>query len=127
MTDKNKAQFELINESLWLLLKKYVKDDKPYKGIMKDLFSLYIKYDTMDNRLTEEWWKVAIDEAFMKYPEKYKDSEYKDFCGDLAIGFCDSWEYEKKGHTDYRWFYGAISKAFLNEWERLKKQIKTNG
>ena len=120
MTDKHKAQFELINESLWLLLKKYVKDDKPYKEIMKDLFKLYIAYDISEKRFTDEWWEEAI-KKFMDYPQKYKDSELKDFAGDLAIGFCDVWEREKKlTIIDNVDFYRCVCKTFLKEWGRLK-------
>lgn len=119
MTDKHKAQFELINESLWLLLKKYVKDDIPYKQIMKDLFTLYVGYDNSKSRMSDEWWEESVNKL-MIYPEVHKDSELKDFAGDLAIGFCDVWEREKKGYAEQIDFYRCVSKAFVKEWERLK-------
>lgn len=119
MTDKQRGHFELINESVWLLLKKYVKDDEIYKQIMKDVFRLYVKFDNADNKLSDTWWEEVI-QKFKDYPEKYKDTELKDFAADFGIGICDYWEIEKKRTPTYTDFYKCICKAFVNEWERLK-------
>ena len=125
MTDKQKAQFELVNNSVWLLLKGYVKDDKPYKTVMSEMYKLYLAKDDCKDLISDEWWDDVINGTFMKYPEKYKGTELENFVVDLAIGFCDVWEQEKKGNTEYWDFYKCISKAFLHEWERLRGEKET--
>lgn len=119
MTDKQKNQFDLINNSLWLLVKGYVTDDKPYKSIMSETFRLFMTYDVEKNKFSDEWWE-EVTKKFMDYPQLYKDTKLKDFAGDLGIGFCNYWEREKKKPVDYVDFYNCISKAFIREWERLK-------
>lgn len=125
MEEKYKKQFELINDSLWLLIKKYVKDINTYKNIMSGAFNLYMVMDKK-KRFTEEWWNEAI-EVMMSFPEKYKATEYRSFVGDLCIGFNDYWELAQHNKESYIEFYKCISKAFINEWERLKneKEVKT--
>ena len=119
MDVKHKAQFELVNNSLWLLLKGYVKDDKPYKSIMSELFKLYMNCDMAENKLSDEWFEEST-KNFMEYPNSHKGTELENFAGDLAIGFCDVWEQEKKGNKDYLSFYKCVSKAFINEWVRIR-------
>lgn len=124
MTAKQKAQFELINNSLWLLVKNYIKDAPPYKTIMGDLFNMYCAYDNSDVKFTDAWWEEVI-KKFTLYAEKYKKTALEDFAGELALGFCDVWEQEKKGNADYLTYYSKISRAFIKEWGRLREKEDT--
>lgn len=120
LSNRHKAQFELMNNSLWLLIKGYVKDESVYKKIMSDLFFKFVEYDLKDDKLADSWWEI-VNKDFMVYPEGYKDTELKDFVGELAIGYCDFWEREKKyRYVGWYDFYTCISLAFVNEWGRLK-------
>lgn len=114
-----KARHELLNESLWLLLKKYIKDNESYKKVIMDLFKMYVGYDNSDKKFSDEWWEEVINK-FQDYPEKYKKTELEDFACDLAICFCGVWEREKKVEVNNVDFYRVMCKAFINEWGRLR-------
>lgn len=68
---------------------------KPYHAIMVDLWRIFIK-DRTSAEYTDAWWKEVTDEYFA-YRDKYKDTPYLNYIGDLSI-------------------------AFLNELERVGKQ-----
>ena len=127
MTEDQKKKFELINNSLWLLLKAYVKDDKPYKTIMSEFFKGYIEKTKLDNKFSDEWWDKVIVHDFMTIADKYKGTEYEDFAARFGMGFCDYWELEMKNKSNYLEFYKCMSKAFVKEWEKLhgKTEKKT--
>ena len=119
MKAKYKSEFELINNSLWLLLKPYVEDDKLYKKIMSEVFNIYIEKDQDKNKFSDEWFDSLRD--LYNVPEKYKTNQ--GICGfgaDLADDFYDwlKWQYKSDGNI--KDFYRIISNSFLNEWERLR-------
>ena len=118
---KHEKEFELINNSLWLLLKKYVKDDKPYKQIMSDLFIIYMSKDRAKNKFSEEW-KESLVELY-NVPEKYKC--FPDACGfgaEFAECLQRYLEYQEHHKCSFEDFYRYVSKAYLIEWERLKNE-----
>jgi hypothetical protein len=120
MIKKHEEQFCLINDSLWLLIKGYVKQEKVYKGIMSDVLMIYIKNDQLPNKFTEQWWKEALENKLMMYPEHYKDTEYADFVGRFCIGISDYWAIEQQRKTDNVDFYKCVAPAFVREWEKLR-------
>lgn len=125
MDKKHVEQFELINNSLWLLIKKYVTDDMPYKAIMSDLFCIYVIKDTDKNKFTDEWWDSLIE--IYDSVEKYKaNQEVCGFGAEIAICFQQYFELECKQSVSLLDFYQAISPAFIGEWERLKGYGKSN-
>lgn len=120
---KHKAEFELINNSLWLLLKGYVKDAAPYKHVMSDLFNVYMRKDLSGNKFSEEWKDSLIE--FYDVPERYKDSQ--DACGfsvELAECLQKYLEFQEHHKCSYEDFYRFVSKAYLIEWERLRNESK---
>ncbi len=119
---KHKAEFELINNSLWLLLKVYIKDVEPYKQIMSDLFNVYMRKDLASDKFSEEWKDSLIE--FYDIPDKYRKSQ--DACGfgvELAECFQRYLEYQEHHKCGYEDFYNHISKAYLIEWERLRNEM----
>ena len=121
MTKREKERFELINDSLWLLIKKYIKDDKPYKDIMKDLFSIYMVKERAADKFSEKWWQSLIE--LYDCPERYsKNQRVCEFGADMADCIFEYFKGAERGlDSNYR-FYKHISKAFLNEWGRLKDE-----
>lgn len=125
MTEKHKAQFELLNNSLWVLLKQYVKDDKPYKAIMSELFLLYVKKDTDKNKFTDEWWESLRD--IYDCVDKYKvNQEVCGFGAEMALCLQQYFELEARKAASLLDFYKEISPAFIGEWERLKGYGKSD-
>lgn len=121
---KHETEFELINNSLWLLLKNYVKDVEIYKHVMSDLFMIYIKKDLAENKFSEEWKDSLID--LFNVPEKYRKSQ--DACGfgcELAECFQRYLEYQEHHKCGYEDFYRFLSKAYLIEWERLRSEMQS--
>lgn len=119
MDAKYKDQFELINNSLWLLIKPYAKDDKKYKNIMSELFKNYMECDKTKAKFTDEWWEQVG--KIYDIPEKHrKDQGLCGFAADLAEGFYSYFKLQNKRDVSILDFYRTISQPFLNEWERLK-------
>lgn len=115
---KHEREFELINNSLWLLLKQYVKDDKSYKQVMSDLFVIYMKKDLAKDKFSEEWKDSLID--FYNIPEKCRSNQgLCGFAAELAECFQRYLEYQERHKYGFVDFYRFISKAYLIEWERL--------
>ena len=124
MTKENKPLFEILN-NLWLLVKPYVKDEKPYKQIMTDTFNMMVK--DRGERYTDEWWKSVVDT--LNYPEKYKGTEYVEFAADLAMAINYFWQFDEKmvrkgEKASYHDFMNYVSKAFINEWGKLRDEKK---
>lgn len=118
---KHESEFELINNSLWLLLKQYVKDVAPYKQVMSDLFMIYMKKDLAKDKFSDKWKDSLID--FYNIPEKCKSNQgLCGFAAELAECFQKYLEYQEKHECAYEDFYRFISKAYLIEWERLKNE-----
>ncbi len=120
MIKKHEEQFSLINDSLWLLIKRYVTNERIYKGIMSDVFLIYIKYDQQPDKFSNNWWKAANEDRLMMYPEHYKNTEYADFAGRFCIGISEYWALEQKRKTDNVDFYKCVAPAFIREWEKLR-------
>lgn len=119
MNDKYKDQFELINNSLWLLIKPYIKDDKPYKNIMSELFTTYMSLDQKKNKYSDEWWEST--RALYDCPEKFKDNQ--NLCGfaaELADTFYELFKLKSRREVNISTYYKTISRPFLIEWGRLK-------
>lgn len=118
---KHEREFELINNSLWLLLKQYVKDVAPYKQVMSDLFMIYMKKDLDKDKFSEVWKDSLID--FYNIPEKCRNNQgLCGFAAELAECFQKYLEYQEKHECTCVDFYRFISKAYLIEWERLKNE-----
>lgn len=118
---RHEAEFELINNSLWLLLKRYIKDVGPYKQIMSDLFYVFMRKDLAKDKFSEEWKDSLIE--FYDVPERYRKSQ--DACGfgvELAECLQRYLEYQEHHGASYEDFYRFVSKAYLIEWERLKDE-----
>lgn len=123
MEDKYKVQFELLNNSLWMLIKSYISDDKPYKKIMSELFNIYIEKDKSFDSESDLWWD-SLRELY-NCPDKYRGN--KDICGfgaDLADDFHELFKLKAKRDISNLDFYRVISPAFIHEWERLKNAKK---
>lgn len=119
MKPKHKAEFELINNSLWLLLKPYVQDEAIYKKIMSEIFNVYMIKDTNKDKFSDTWFESLRD--LYDVPEKYK--KYQEVCGfgaDLADCFYEWLNWQYKSDDNIKDFYRIISNSFLNEWERLR-------
>ena len=126
MKQRHKSEFELINNSLWLLLKPYVQDEKLYKKVMSEIFNIYISKDTAKDKFSDDWFDSLRD--LYEVPEKYKKNQ--DICGfgeDLADGFYDWFCWQHKENENINEFYRIISNSFLNEWERLRDGRKNVG
>lgn len=109
---------------MWLLLKKYIKDDKPYKEIMKELFKVFVEKDKAEDKFSDSWWESTVD--LYNIPEKYKGQDICGFGADLAEGFYQYFlneERQKLEDTEeHLEFYRFISEAFLREWWRLRNE-----
>lgn len=124
MRQRHKSEFELINNSLWLLLKPYVQDEAIYKKIMSEIFNVYMIKDTDKDKFSDAWFESLRD--LYDVPEKYK--KYQEVCGfgaDLADGFYEWLEWQYKSNDSIKEFYRIISDSFLSEWERLKDGCKS--
>lgn len=71
---------------------------KIYYTILVDLWRLFIKPRKLQT-FTDEWWEEVIKE-YTAYTNRYKNTQFEDYCGELAI-------------------------SFLNEYERCSKKEKT--
>lgn len=121
---KHKAEFELINNSLWLLLKPYVHDDAPYKKIMSEIFNTYVSKDMAENKFSDDWFDSLRD--LYDVPERFKtNQEVCGFGADLADCFYEWLNWQYKSNDNIKDFYRIISSSFLNEWERLKNECKS--
>ncbi len=121
---KHKAEFELINNSLWLLLKPYVHDDAPFKKIMSEIFNTYVSKDMAENKFSDDWFDSLRD--LYDVPERFKtNQEVCGFGADLADGFYEWLNWQYKANDNIKQFYRIISESFLNEWERLKNEHKS--
>ncbi len=120
MNKKHKAQFDLINNSLWLLIKNKIKDGSEYKNAMSEILKLYIKYDEKE-KFTDEWWESVISD-FENHIDKYKGTKIESFIGDFGLSLCDYWEFESKNKSTNLDFYKYVCKAFVNEWEKISEK-----
>lgn len=119
MTKEQKDHFEIINNSLWLLLKGKVKNEKAYKDIMSELFNLCFKHEAEKNKFSDEWWDSLID--LYNVPEKYKqDQELCGFGANLADDIYDWFKMQSKGKNTNLDFYFAVCPAFIKAWEAVK-------
>jgi hypothetical protein len=121
MTDKQKAHFELINNSLWLLLKPYVKDEKAYKDVMSEIIKLCFKHEDEKDRYSDEWW-IRIKDLW-DCPEKFKKNQ--DVCGfgaEMVIVLNKYFETDSRKEVSNLEFYQIVSEAFIKEWERLRDE-----
>lgn len=119
MKPRHKSEFELINNSLWLLLKPYVQDEAIYKKIMSEIFNTYVSKDMAENKFTDDWFDSLRD--LYDVPERFKtNQEVCGFGADLADGFYDWLKWQYKSDDNIKDFYRIISNSFLNEWERLR-------
>ena len=125
MDTKYIDQFELINNSLWLLLKKYVSDDKPYKSIMSELFNIFMESDKKENKYTDEWWENVG--RLYDCPDKYRKQDICVFAIELADSFYEYFKLQKKRKVTIDDYYRLISKPFLLEWQRLKSSGNHTG
>lgn len=116
LADKElKSLFEIFN-NMWLLVKPYVEDEKPYKKIMSDIF--YLTARDRGDKYTEKWWDSTRD--LWDYPERYKGTEYVEFATNIVISLMNYWQYASRNKATHYDFMVHIGKAFVNEWERLK-------
>lgn len=122
MTKEQKPLFEILN-TFWNLLKPYAdaEDEKAYKKIMTDNFTMLVKDRGV--KFSDEWYESVSE--FVNYPDKYKNTKYVEFAADLAIAITDYWSWEHhKGSADHYDFLVYVSKAFINEWERVRANGK---
>lgn len=119
MDAKYKDQFEMLNNSLWLLIKGYLEDIEPYKAAMSELFKLYIECDKAPKKFSDEWWNGS--RKIIDCPDRYKGKQVCEFTAEMAIAFCNLFEYESKhGKVSSLEYYRILSEPFINEWERLR-------
>lgn len=116
MNVKYKDQFELINNSLWLLIKGYIEDDKTYKSVMSQLFTIYVSCAEADDKYTDKWWNEAG--RLYDIPEHHRKTDICSFAAELADAF---YEVLKK-EGGYEDFYNKVSAPFITEWQRLRSK-----
>ena len=119
MTEEQQTKFNILNEA-WSELKPHVEDKDTYKAIMGALFKKYCK--KRQNQFSDTWWKEVIDE-FTDFPNKYWETPYFDFAGELAMGFLNFWEHTYKLNTE-EMYRQDINIAFEKESERIGKGQK---
>ena len=60
---------------------------KIYYTILVDLWRLFIKPRKLQT-FTDEWWEEVIKE-YTTYTNRYKNTQFEDYCGELAISFLE--------------------------------------